>query len=562
MKRLIGLVTIVFTVFLATNGYADKLQPLTVTGELINIGPDLKVIVGSEETNVEGSQEPSVVISRTDSDDDGSSKFVEIASGSFEDGRIALEALIDKPIDLRISVVGLGDEPLILDTIPTPGKSLEFVVFDYASERIDDQLLRVGESRLPVESDAKFTISGDLSSITDKDLSVALAEIQPRSGGHKQGSIVPTSSPVFLDDGKFLFEGLVSEPLAVWVSVRTPGREYWGMVNVVVEPGALIKISPSKASSSFSPSFASSLMANSEKKGSMHAKVIESWQNSPDYIAKMDEYAEAIKIKQQAASTETDDANGEAHEETSEETIPSPYDIYREMDAIKNSVLSEIISNMEEPMAALLAMEIGAPEARQLEMWDKLAEVIDEDLVGRRVLPRRDSLEKQIKLNANAESIVEGQVAPKFTLANLEGEEVALSDVLSENEFVLVDFWASWCGPCIVTIPKLKELHSEYKDDGFEIVFVSIDEEYDDWKGESDRQELPWVNVGDLNGWHAKTAVDYGVQWIPTEFALDSEGKIFDREVSPEELESLLADRFGGGEQTEETDESSVEGGL
>ena len=213
-------------------------------------------------------------------------------------------------------------------------------------------------------------------------------------------------------------------------------------------------------------------------------------------------------------------------------------------------------------MAALLAMEIGALEARQLEMWDKLAEVIDEDLVGRRVLPRRDSLEKQIKLNANAESIVEGQVAPKFTLANLEGEEVALSDVLSENEFVLVDFWASWCGPCIVTIPKLKELHSEYKDDGFEIVFVSIDEEYDDWKGESDRQELPWVNVGDLNGWHAKTAVDYGVQWIPTEFALDSEGKIFDREVSPEELESLLADRFGGGEQTEETDESSVEGGL
>ena len=575
MKRLIGLVTIVFTVFLATNGYADKLQPFTVTGELINIGPDLKVIDESsedqitEEKSAEGVHTPSVVISYTDSNVDGTLKNVEIASGSFEDGRIALEALIDEPIDVRISVVGLGDEPLILDTIPTPGRSLEFVVFDYASERIDDQILRVGESRLSVESKAKFTIFGDLSSITDKDLSVALAEIQPRSGGHKEGSIVPTSYPVFLDNGKFLFEGVVSEPLVVWVSVRTPGREYWGMVNVVVEPGAHIKISPSKASSSFSPNFASSLMANSELKGSMHAKVIESWQNSPEYLAKMDEYAEAIKIEhqaakivQQAASTEIDDESSEAHEETTDtsvETIPDPYDIYQEMEAIKNSVLSSIIANMEEPIAALLAMEIGAPEARQLEMWDKLAEVIDEDLVGRRVLPRRDSLEKQIKLNANAESIVEGQVAPGFTLANLEGEEVALSDVLSENEFVLVDFWASWCGPCIVTIPKLKELHSEYKDDGFEIVFVSIDEEYDDWKGESDRQELPWVNVGDLNGWHAKTAVDYGVQWIPTEFALDSEGKIFDREVSPEELESLLADRFGVTESQENSSESSVD---
>lgn len=582
MKRLIASATIVSTVFLASNVYADELEPFTVTGELINIGPDLKVIDSSnedqttEETSAEGPQAISVVISRTDSNDDGSSEYVEIASGSFKSGRVALEANVGEPTNVLVSVDGISDSPLIREAIATPGGSLRFVVFDYAFERIDDELLFVGNSRLAAESEAKFTIWGDLSSITDKDLSVAIAEIQPRSGGHTQGSIVPTSYPVFLDNGKFLFEGLVSEPLVVAVSVRTPGREYWGMVNVVVEPNARIKISPSKSSSSFTPNFASSLTANSETNGSMHAKIIESWQNSPEYLAKMEEYAEAIRIEQQAAkieqqaakivqqaaSTETNDPNGEAQEETtdtSKETIPDPYDIYREMEAIKNSVLSQIITNMEDPITALLAMEIGAPEARQLEMWDKLADVLDEDLVGRRVLPRRDSLEKQIKLNANAESIVEGQVAPEFTLANLEGEEVALSDVLSQNEFVLVDFWASWCGPCIVTIPKLKELHSEYKDDGFEIVFVSIDEEYDDWKGESDRQELPWVNVGDLNGWHAKTAVDYGVQWIPTEFALDSEGKIFDREVSPEELESLLADRFGDSQEQEDSGESSVE---
>ena len=563
MKRLIASATFVFTVLLATNSYADVLEPFTISGELINIGPDLKVIDRSEENqtteekSAEGFQAPSVVISYTDSNYDGTLKNVEIASGSFEDGRIALEALIDEPIDVLVSVVGLGDEPLTLNAIPTPGKTLEFVVFNYASERIDDQILRVGDSRLSVESDAKFTIFGDLSSITDKDLSVALAEIQPRSGGHKQGSIVPTSSPVFLDDGKFLFEGLVSEPLVVGVSVRTPGREYWGIVNAVVEPGARIKISPSKSSSSFSPNFASALMANSEKNGSMHATVIESWQNNPEYLAKMEEYAEAIKIEHQAASTETGEAN-EENTDTLEETIPRPYDVYKEMELIKNSVLSSIITNMDEPMAALLAMEIGAPEARQLEMWDKLANVLDEELVGRRVLPRRESREKQIRLSGNASTVVEGHIAPEFKLANLEGEEVALSDVLAENEFVFVDFWASWCGPCIVTIPKLKELHSEYKDAGFEIVFVSIDEEYDDWKGESDRQELPWVNVGDLNGWLAKTAVDYGVQWIPTEFALDSEGKIFDREVSPEELESLLIDRFGNSDEQEETDESSV----
>ena len=281
MKRLTGSATFVLIGFLAAYGYADELETFTVTGELINIGPDLKVIDSSnedqttEETSAEGSQVLSVLISRTESNEDGTSKHVEIAFGSFKGGKVALEANIGEPTDVLVSVDGIGDEPLIREAVANPGGSLRFVVFDYASDRIDDEVLFVGNSRLDVESEEKFTISGDLSSITDKDLSVAIAEIQPSSGGHKQGSIVPTSYPVFLDDGKFLFEGLVSEPLVVWVSVRTPGREYWGMVKVVVEPRAHIKISPSKASSSFSPNFASSLMANSELKGSMHAKAIE-----------------------------------------------------------------------------------------------------------------------------------------------------------------------------------------------------------------------------------------------------------------------------------------------
>ncbi|MXW52846.1 MAG: TlpA family protein disulfide reductase [Gammaproteobacteria bacterium] len=568
MKRLIASATIVF---LATNGYVDELEPFTITGELINIGSDLKVIDRSEadQTTEEKSavvfQTPSVVISHTDAKNDGTLKNVEIASGSFENGRITLEALIDQPIDVLVSVVGLGDRPLTLKTNPTPGESLSFVVLDYASERYNDELLLVGNSELSVESKAKFTISGDLSSITDKDLSVAIVEVRSKSGKALEGSTVATSNSIFLDNGTFLFEGIVKEPVVVYVSVRTPDYTYWGVVDAVVEPGARIKISPSTTSSSFHQNRASDLMAISETNGSMHTKVIESWQNSDKYLAKLDEYATTIKSEQQKAATESEEETAEGQEETSdttEDTIPDSYDIFQEMETIKNSVLSPTVMSMKDPMVALLAMEIGVPESRQLEMWDKLANVLDEDIVARRVLPRRNARAKQIELAGNASSIVEGQIAPEFTLANLEGEEVALSDVLAENEFVLVDFWASWCGPCIVTIPKLKELHSEYKDDGFEIVFVSIDEEFDDWKGESERQELPWVNVGDLNGWLAQTAVDYGVQWIPTEFALDSEGKIFDREVSPEELESLLADRFRSEEQTEETDKSSTDGDV
>ena len=196
-------------------------------------------------------------------------------------------------------------------------------------------------------------------------------------------------------------------------------------------------------------------------------------------------------------------------------------------------------------MAALLAMEIGAPEARQLEMWDKLAEVIDEDLVGRRVLPRRDSLEKQIKLNANAESIVEGQVAPGFTLANLEGEEVALSDVLSQNEFVLVDFWASWCGPCIATFPRLKKFYSAFNDDGFEIVAISIDSTHEAWADASEEHELPWMNLGEIVESSGDIANAYGVQFIPKGYLLDDKGCVIQKDLQYENLQEVLVARYG-----------------
>jgi len=196
-------------------------------------------------------------------------------------------------------------------------------------------------------------------------------------------------------------------------------------------------------------------------------------------------------------------------------------------------------------MTALLAMELGAPESQKYEEWDRLAEVLDTDLVERRVKPRYSSRMKQRKSTRNSELVVKGQVAPAFSLSNLQGEEIELSDVLAKNEIVLVDFWASWCAPCIATIPKLKELYADYKDQGFEIVFVSIDDEYDNWKNESDKQELEWINLGDLDGgFLAQTAVEYGVLSIPTKFVLNKNGEILDRTIDTDKLKHLLAERL------------------
>ena len=206
-------------------------------------------------------------------------------------------------------------------------------------------------------------------------------------------------------------------------------------------------------------------------------------------------------------------------------------------------------------MAALLAMEIGAGHwmeySRKLENWYTLASVLEEDVVSRRVVPQREALQKQFDVATNAESIVEGQSAPDFTLANLEGDEIALYEVLASNEVVLVNFWASWCAPCIDKLPKLNELHSEYQNEGFEIVFVSIDDTYEEWKVGSEKHDVSGLNVGDLHGFLADTPVAYGVQSIPTEFLLDSKGEILDRDVTPDELKSLLVDHFGDANSQE-----------
>ena len=196
------------------------------------------------------------------------------------------------------------------------------------------------------------------------------------------------------------------------------------------------------------------------------------------------------------------------------------------------------------------------PVAANWKNWDNIATVLDKDVIARRVLPKRESRERQIRVATAEKTVVNGQIAPKFTLANLEGEDVALfDDVLAKNEVVLIDFWASWCGPCIAKLPKLKEFHDAYKDKGFEIVFVSIDETFEEWKEAREAHEVPGINVADLHGFLGETPVDYGVTWIPTEFLLQSDGVILDRGLTMDELEELLVDTFGSAENKEQADE-------
>ncbi len=154
-----------------------------------------------------------------------------------------------------------------------------------------------------------------------------------------------------------------------------------------------------------------------------------------------------------------------------------------------------------------------------------------------------DPVIKQIKENVNKmQATAVGQKFTDFEMLTPEGNPIKLSDYAGKGKVVLVDFWASWCGPCRREMPALVEAYAKYKDKNFEIIGVSLDQSKEAWQESIQKLNITWPQMSDLKYWNSEGAKLYAVSGIPHTVLIDGEGVIIARGLHGEGLKKKLAE--------------------
>lgn len=156
-----------------------------------------------------------------------------------------------------------------------------------------------------------------------------------------------------------------------------------------------------------------------------------------------------------------------------------------------------------------------------------------------------DNDERIVRIKENVEKMKATAAGQKFTdfeMQTPEGKSVKLSDYVGKGKVVLVDFWASWCGPCRREMPNLVKAYAQYKNKNFEIVGVSLDQNGDAWKDAIQKLNITWPQMSDLKYWNCEGARLYAVSSIPHTVLIDGEGIILARGLHGDGLQEKLAE--------------------
>ena len=204
--------------------------------------------------------------------------------------------------------------------------------------------------------------------------------------------------------------------------------------------------------------------------------------------------------------------------------------------AQKDFILNQLSSSISKPFGTYLMITFGM--SLDTEKLNELLPQIPAEFAS------NDGIVYLKEYVKNATNTAVGKKFVDFTMKTPEGEDVKLSDFIGKDKYVLIDFWASWCGPCRSEMPNVVEAYKQFKAKGFGIVGVSLDQNADQWKKAIKDLNITWPQMSDLKAWQCEGAKLYAVRGIPATVLVDQEGTIVARDLRGEDLAKKLDELF------------------
>lgn len=198
------------------------------------------------------------------------------------------------------------------------------------------------------------------------------------------------------------------------------------------------------------------------------------------------------------------------------------------------------IDNNRDNFFGVVLMPNRAYELSGQETLDEIAKFSPEMQQTKELTELKTSAEQKLKTDV-------GQPYIDIVQNNAEGEPVSLKSVIDNpaNKYTLVDFWASWCGPCMGEVPHLKQTYDKFHKKGFEIYGVSFDRDRDKWLAAVKDNGMEWIHVSELQRFDNQAAKDYAVQGIPSNFLIDAQGVIVAKNLRGEDLYKKVEELLG-----------------